>query len=104
MQSNSFLKCFPAAFLAGTLLVVPKTFVKKTVPHNFILAFSCYAFTCTVALLFWPAEVNPRYILPMVLPLCVLGGIGYNFLLQRSDRSRRDQHLHRGRLAGIYVC
>jgi len=79
-----FVEAFPVTFLAGTLLVVPKTFFRKMVPHNFILALSCYAFTCTVALLFWPAGVNPRYILPMVLPLCVLAGIGYDVLLQRS--------------------
>lgn len=79
-----FFEAFPAAFLASILLMVPKTFVKETVPRNFTLALSCYAFTCTVALLFWPAGVNPRYILPMVLPLCVLGGLGYDALVRRS--------------------
>ena len=78
-----FFETFPAALLAVALLVTPTKFVRKTVPQDFILALSCYGFACTSVILFWPAEINPRYILPMVLPLCVLGGIAYDALSKR---------------------
>ena len=78
-----FFETFPAALLAVALLLTPTKFVRKTVPQNFILALSCYGFACTSVILFWPAEINPRYILPMVLPLCVLGGIAYDALSER---------------------
>ena len=78
-----FLESCPAALLAVALLLARANSVRKTVPQNFILALSCYAFACTLIILFWPAEVNPRYILPMVLPLCVLGGIAYDALSER---------------------
>ncbi len=78
-----FFESFPAAFLAVPLLLTRANSIRKTVPHDFILALSCYAFACTFVILFWPAEVNPRYILPMVLPLCVLGGIAFDALSER---------------------
>lgn len=81
--ADFFFETLPAAFLAGALLITGARSVKQTVPQNFILALSCYAFACTSIILFWPAEVNPRYILPMVLPLCVLGGIAYDALSER---------------------
>ncbi|MFA5955808.1 ArnT family glycosyltransferase [Hyphomicrobium sp.] len=77
---NFFFECFPAALLAGALFMTRANSGKKTVPQNFVLALSCYAFACTLIILFWPAEINPRYILPMVLPLCVLAGIAYDAL------------------------
>jgi hypothetical protein len=78
-----FFETFPAALLAVALFLTPTKFVRKTVPQNFILALSCYGFACTSVILFWPAEINPRYILPMVLPICVLGGIAYDALSER---------------------
>ena len=78
-----FFESFPAALLAVALLLTRANSVRRTVPPNFILALSCYAFACTLVILFWPAEVNPRYILPMVLPLCVLAGIAYDALSER---------------------
>ncbi len=69
--------------LAVALFLTPTKFVRKTVPQNFILALSCYGFAGTSVILFWPAEINPRYILPMVLPICVLGGIAYDALSER---------------------
>jgi 4-amino-4-deoxy-L-arabinose transferase-like glycosyltransferase len=78
-----FLECSPAALLAIGLLVSLRRHQAKPEVRSFMLALSCYAFACTAVILVWPAEVNPRYILPMVLPLCVLGGIAYDALAER---------------------
>jgi 4-amino-4-deoxy-L-arabinose transferase-like glycosyltransferase len=78
-----FFETFPASLLATALLLTDARYVRKSVPHQFILALSCYAFACSFVVLFWPAEVNPRYILPMALPLCVLAGIAYDALSAR---------------------
>jgi len=78
-----FVASLPAALLAAALLLTPAFAVRRTVPRNYILALSCYALACTSVILFWPADVNPRYVLPMVPPLCVLAGIAYDALLER---------------------
>jgi 4-amino-4-deoxy-L-arabinose transferase-like glycosyltransferase len=79
-----FLECCPAALLAlGLLPGINRTAAKPEL-RSFSLALSCYAFSCTLLILVWPAEVNPRYILPMVLPLCVLAGIAYDRLVDKS--------------------
>ena len=46
-------------------------------------ALACYAFVAARLILFWPAGSTPRYYLPMVLPLCVFGGLGYDQLSVR---------------------
>ena len=46
-------------------------------------ALACYAFVAALFILFWPAGSTPRYYLPMVLPLCVFGGLGYDQLSAR---------------------
>jgi hypothetical protein len=33
--------------------------------------------------LFWPGGSLPRYFLPMVLPLCVFGGLGYDLFSEK---------------------
>ncbi len=78
-----FFETLPAALMALALLLTRASTVRKAVLKDFILALSCFAFACTLVILLWPAEVNPRYILPMVLPLCVLAGIAYDALLGR---------------------
>jgi 4-amino-4-deoxy-L-arabinose transferase-like glycosyltransferase len=75
-----FLESFPASLLAVALLLAKRTAPRESHRPNFVLALSCYTLACTFVILFWPAEVNPRYILPMVLPLCVLGGIAFDAL------------------------
>src|SRR5262249_4497650 len=35
------------------------------------------------AVLFWPGGSLPRYYLPMVLPLCVFGGLGYDLFAEK---------------------
>lgn len=78
--ADFFLESFPASLLALALLAVNRTAPRESQQPNFILALSCFTFACTFVILFWPAEVNPRYILPMVLPLCVLGGMAFDAL------------------------
>jgi len=41
---------------------------------------ACYAFTASLVVLFWPGGSLPRYFFPMILPLCVFGGLGYDLL------------------------
>ncbi|WP_045836552.1 glycosyltransferase family 39 protein [Hyphomicrobium sp. 99] len=81
--AHFFFEAFPAAFMAIALLLTGASSTPKSVPRHFVLALSCYAFACTLVILFWPADVNPRYILPMVLPLCVLGGLAYDALAEK---------------------
>src|SRR5262249_19784448 len=78
------LETLPAMAVAVPFLVARQTNSERPVRRNFVLALGCYAFACTFVVLFWPAEVNPRYILPMVPPLCVLGGLAYDPLSEKS--------------------
>lgn len=78
-----YLEVFPAAMLCTAFLAIGRKFVRPTVPQKFITALICYASAGTLVILFWPADVNPRYILPMTLPLCVLAGISYDALSDR---------------------
>ena len=46
-------------------------------------ALACYAFTGMFIVLFWPGGSVTRYFFPVVLPLCVLGGLAYDALATR---------------------
>ena len=48
---------------------------QRFVRPQFMAALACYAFVAAVLILFWPSGSTPRYYLPMVLPLCVFGGL-----------------------------
>jgi 4-amino-4-deoxy-L-arabinose transferase-like glycosyltransferase len=50
---------------------------------HFVAALASYAFVAALLMLFWPAGSASRYYLPMVPPLCVLGGLGYDVLARR---------------------
>lgn len=78
--ADFFFECFPAAVLAVALPLANLRAAERRLPPRFLLALCCYAFTCTAVVLFWPAEINPRYVLPMVLPLCVIGGVAFDVL------------------------
>jgi 4-amino-4-deoxy-L-arabinose transferase-like glycosyltransferase len=80
---NFFFQTFPASFLAAALFPIRARAKQNTTRDNLIQALSCYALACTLVLLFWPAEVNPRYVIPMALPLSVLGGMAYDALAER---------------------
>lgn len=70
----------PAVLLAAAFLIANAFRTKRFAPPNFVLALACYAFTAAIVVLFWPGGSAPRYYLPMLLPLCVLGGLGYDLL------------------------
>lgn len=82
--ADFFFECFPASILAAALPFANLKAAEKKLPPRFLLALSCYALACTCVVLFWPAEINPRYVLPMVLPLCVLGGISFDVLSRQA--------------------
>jgi 4-amino-4-deoxy-L-arabinose transferase-like glycosyltransferase len=56
---------------------------RDAVPGNFVAALACYAFVAAALMLFWPAGSASRYYLPMVPPLCVFGGLGYDLLARQ---------------------
>jgi 4-amino-4-deoxy-L-arabinose transferase-like glycosyltransferase len=70
----------PATLLATAFLAINRLRDSGSASARFILALACYAFTCTLVILFWPGGSTPRYFFPMVLPLCVLGGLAFDAL------------------------
>ena len=98
------LDTLPAALLAAAYLMarasahVPETWIavfrtghaqtkasgaRDAVSGHFVAALASYAFVAAALMLFWPAGSASRYYLPMVLPLCVFGGLGYDLLARR---------------------
>ena len=73
----------PATLLAAAFLIAYGFREKRFVRPQFMAALACYAFVAAILILFWPAGSTPRYYLPMVLPLCVFGGLGYDQLSVR---------------------
>lgn len=73
----------PAALLAGAFLIAYGFREKRFVRPQFMAALASYAFVAAILILFWPGGSTPRYYLPMVLPLCVFGGLGYDQLSVR---------------------
>ena len=69
---------FPAAVAAAAFFVGHALRRRSLARPGFVAALSCYAFIAAIAVLFWPGGSLPRYYLPMVLPLCVFGGLGYD--------------------------
>jgi len=70
----------PAALFAAAFLVAFGFRGRSFVRPGFVGALSCYAFVAPLFILLWPGGSASRYYLPMVLPLCVLGGLGYDLL------------------------
>jgi hypothetical protein len=83
---NLLTETLPAMLLAGAF-VVGRGFRGKSFGHpGFLPAIACYAFVASVIILFWPGGSTPRYFFPMVLPLCVLGGLAYDsFKVRRPE-------------------
>jgi 4-amino-4-deoxy-L-arabinose transferase-like glycosyltransferase len=80
---KTFSECLPAAVLAAAFLIGQAVRGRSGVRPGFVPALACYAFTAAVVTLFWPGGSLPRYFLPMMLPLCVFGGLGYDLLNAR---------------------
>jgi 4-amino-4-deoxy-L-arabinose transferase-like glycosyltransferase len=47
---------------------------------SFVAAAGCYAVAAAVFILVLPGGTTPHYYFPALLPLCVLGGLGYDLL------------------------
>ena len=73
----------PAALAALAFLVSLRLGDGKPGRTAFVGALACYAFAVSVVILFWPGGSAPRYFFPMVPPLAVLGGLGYDALAAR---------------------
>lgn len=80
---RTLTETLPAALLAAAFLIAVALRGRSFVPRGFVPALSCYAFTAAIVVLFWPGGSAPRYYFPMVLPLCVFGGLGYELLSVR---------------------
>jgi 4-amino-4-deoxy-L-arabinose transferase-like glycosyltransferase len=99
----AFMRVRPVAILPGPIVASLRT-LSETLPAvlaaaaffvglamrgrgharpGFVAALSCYAFIASIAVLFWPGGSLPRYFLPMVLPLCVFGGLGYDLFSEK---------------------
>jgi 4-amino-4-deoxy-L-arabinose transferase-like glycosyltransferase len=70
----------PAALAAAAFLISYVFREKGFVRPGFVAALACYAFVAAPLILFWPGGSTPRYYLPIVLPLCVFGGLAYDQL------------------------
>jgi 4-amino-4-deoxy-L-arabinose transferase-like glycosyltransferase len=78
----------PAALLAAAFLIGRSWRGKSAagpgiVRPGFVAALACYAFIAALLILFWPGGSTPRYYFPIVLPLAVFGGLGYDLLSTR---------------------
>jgi 4-amino-4-deoxy-L-arabinose transferase-like glycosyltransferase len=78
-----FKEMLPALLMAAAFLIWQGFRDNRTKQRSFIGALSCYAFIASIVVLFWPGGATPRYFFPMLLPLCVLGGLGYDALSVR---------------------
>ena len=79
---NLFSETLPAALLAITFFAA-QGFRDSRVPPGFIKALLCYGLAATIVILFWPGGSSTRYFFPLILPMCVLGGLGYDALMKR---------------------
>jgi 4-amino-4-deoxy-L-arabinose transferase-like glycosyltransferase len=73
----------PATLLAAAFLIAYGLRERGRVRPAFVAALACYAFVAAFVVLFWPGGSTPRYYFPMLLPLCVFGGLGYDQLSAR---------------------
>jgi hypothetical protein len=78
-----FSETLPAALLAAIYLITQGFRGSDLVKSAFIKAIACYAFAASLVILFWPGGSTPRYFFPMILPLCVLGGLAFDALSVR---------------------
>jgi hypothetical protein len=77
-----FAETLPAALLAIAFFGA-KGFRDTHIPPGFIKALLCYGLAATIVILFWPGGSSTRYFFPLILPMCVLGGLGYDALMKR---------------------
>jgi 4-amino-4-deoxy-L-arabinose transferase-like glycosyltransferase len=77
---RTLVDTLPAAVLAAAFLMSYGFRERRYVRPALVAALACYAFVAAFFILFWPGGSTPRYYFPVVLPLCVFGGLGYDLL------------------------
>jgi 4-amino-4-deoxy-L-arabinose transferase-like glycosyltransferase len=80
---STAVEMLPAVLLAAAFLIAQAFGGGGFARPRFVLALACYAFTAAIVILFWPGGSTQRYYLPMLLPLAVFGGLGYDLLSAR---------------------
>jgi hypothetical protein len=80
---NLISETLPAALFAIAFFVAWRFGVRDRLPAGFLKAILCYGFTAAAVVLFWPNGSTTRYFFPSILPMCVLGGLGYDVLMKR---------------------
>jgi hypothetical protein len=75
-----FSETLPAALLVPVYFVTQGFSGRGQVKGAFVKAIAYYAFAATLVILFWPGGATSRYFFPMVLPICVLGGLAFDAL------------------------
>jgi 4-amino-4-deoxy-L-arabinose transferase-like glycosyltransferase len=80
---NLFTETLPAALMAIAFFVSKRLRDSPRAPPGFIKALLCYGLAATIVILFWPGGSSTRYFFPLILPMCVLGGLGYDTLMKR---------------------
>ena len=73
----------PAVLFAIAFFVAGRVEGATRLPPGFAKALTCYAAAAAVIILFWPGGSTTRYFFPSILPMCVLGGLGYDALMRR---------------------
>jgi hypothetical protein len=73
----------PAVLLETAFLTAQAFGDERVAPRRFVAAAASYAFTAAIVVLLWPDGSLPRDFLPMLPPLCVFGGLGYDLLAAR---------------------
>jgi 4-amino-4-deoxy-L-arabinose transferase-like glycosyltransferase len=73
----------PAALLAMAFFIAKAIYGSESLPTGFVKALLCYGVTAAVIVSFWPGGSTARYFFPLILPLCVFGGLGYDALVKR---------------------
>jgi 4-amino-4-deoxy-L-arabinose transferase-like glycosyltransferase len=80
---KTLIEALPAALAAAVFLVAAGFRGRGLARPGVVTALVSYAFAASLVVLFWPGGSLPRYFLPMILPLCALGGFGYDLLAAR---------------------
>lgn len=78
-----FSETMPAALLAIAFFVSIRLYGSERLQPGFLKATLCYGLAATVAVLFWPGGSTTRYFFPLIPPMCVLAGLGYDAFMKK---------------------
>jgi 4-amino-4-deoxy-L-arabinose transferase-like glycosyltransferase len=81
--ARTFGETLPAALAAAVFGISIVIRGQSRRRPNLALALACYVFPTAALVLFWPGGSTRRYYFPLVLPLCIFGGLGYDMLSEK---------------------